>query len=184
MDAARRVRDEWLALRCQSGEPGAFDSLISELERPLFTYLLQLTGNQEQATELLQETWIRALKSFRKLKDPSCVRSWLYALARGIAVDHIRRDHVRCRAEESYAGSAETSASPDPGSITPAELQAALQQLSPDHRDVLMLHFLEDFPIAEVASIVGCPEGTVKSRIHHAKDQLKKVLSRGHYGTR
>jgi RNA polymerase sigma-70 factor (ECF subfamily) len=112
MDAGRRARDEWLALRCQASEAGAFQALVSEVERPLFSYLSQLVGNPEQAMELLQETWIRALNSFAKLKDPSAVRSWLYSLAHGIAVDHVRRDQVRHRAEERYADESETTIEP------------------------------------------------------------------------
>jgi RNA polymerase sigma-70 factor (ECF subfamily) len=183
MDAGRRARDEWLALRCQTSEPGAFEALIAEFERPLFLYLLQVVRDREQAVELLQETWMRALKTFRKLKDPSAVRSWLYTLAHGIAVDHIRHNQVRNRAEERYADACETVATPDLDAITAAELRDTLAHLSAEHREVLVLHFLDDFPIAEIAAILGCPQGTVKSRIHHAKAQVKQILLKGHYGT-
>jgi RNA polymerase sigma-70 factor, ECF subfamily len=183
MRVGQRARDEWLALRCQAAEPSAFEALIAEMERPLFFYLLQLIRNQDQAQELLQETWIRALKTFKKLKDPGAVRAWLYTLAHGIAVDHVRRDQVRHRAEEYYVDDGEMNAEPDLTGLTAAEVREVLTRLCPEHREVLVLHFLEDFPIAEIASIVRCPPGTVKSRIHHAKAQLKQILLEKGYGT-
>lgn len=179
----QRVRDEWLALRCQAAEPGAFEALLSELERPLFAYLRHLVRQQDFAVDLLQETWIRALSSFGRLKDPSAVRTWFYTLAHGIAVDHLRREQVRHRAEERYAVEEETDAAPDLSALTAAEVREALLQLSAEHRAVLVLHFLEDFSIAEVAGVVGCPPGTVKSRLHHAKAQLKHILLEKGYGT-
>lgn len=183
MDAARRVRDEWLALRCQTLEPGAFESLFADMEQPLFYYLFQLVRDQDQALELLQETWIRALKTFNKLKQPSSVRAWLYTLAHGIAVDHIRRSQVRQRAEEQYVDGLDTNVSPDLSPFTATAIHDALARLSPTHREALVLHFLEEFSISEISTIIGCPPGTVKSRIHHAKAEIKQILSKGGYGT-
>jgi RNA polymerase sigma-70 factor (ECF subfamily) len=183
MDAGRRARDEWLALRCQAADPGAFEALIADFERPLFFYLLQLVGTQDQALDLLQETWIRSFKTFRKLKDPGALRAWLYTLAHGLAVDHVRRDQVRFRAEERFVDGLETNLAADLSSLSAAEIRSALAQLSAEHREVLVLHFLEDFRITEIANILGCPPGTVKSRIYHAKAQVRQILERGEYGT-
>ena len=63
-----------------------------------------------------------------------------------------------------------------------AAVHRALDQIDLRLREVLVLHFLEDFSVAEIAAVVGCPEGTVKSRIHHAKRALKEILLRGGYG--
>jgi RNA polymerase sigma-70 factor, ECF subfamily len=183
MREGQKTRDEWLALRCQTSEPGAFEALIREMERPLLFYLLQSVRNQGAALELLQETWIRALKNFRKLKDPGAVRPWLYSLAHGVAVDHLRRDGARHRAEEQYSGTVGTSVDADLSGLTGSELREALACLSPEHRNVLVLHFLEDFAIGEIARILAVPAGTVKSRIHHAKAQMKQILLEGNDGT-
>lgn len=184
MQTARRARDEWLALRCLAGEPGAFEALIAELERPLFYYLLQIAGGRDAALELLQETWVLALRKFKSLNDPASVRAWLYALAHGIAIDHIRRNQTRARAEEQYADAAEGDAGYDFTALDAEAIHEALAQLSPAHREVLALHFLEDFPLAEIARIIDCPEGTVKSRIHHGKAQMRAILLEGGYGQR
>lgn len=184
MSAVQRTRDEWLALRCQASEPGAFEALAEEFERPLFFYLLQLVRNEDKALELLQETWIRAFKTLPKLKDPAAIRAWLYRLSHGIAVDDVRRDQVRHRAEKNYVDDYETSAPPDLSSLTSTEVREALGRLSPDHREVLVLHFLEDFSVNEISAIVDCPPGTVKSRIYHAKAQIKQILIEEGYGTK
>src|SRR5580658_9420787 len=115
MQTARRARDGWLALRCQVGDPSAFEDLCAEMEQPLFYYALKLLGNQDAALDILQETWIRAVRGIQKLKDPESVRSWLYALVHGIAIDQIRRERARHRVEEVHAQETEVA---DPGEFT------------------------------------------------------------------
>src|SRR5271165_698617 len=96
-----QVQYEWLALRCQSGDPGAFEDLIAVMERPLLYYAMSLTGAQDRALDVLQEVWMRALRGIRKLKDPGALRPWLYSITHGVAVDRIRRDYSRDKAEQA-----------------------------------------------------------------------------------
>lgn len=113
----------------------------------------------------------------RKLHDPASLRPWLYRLAQRIAVDRIRRDQGRHRAEQTYAESAAPNEpEPELHALDAADLHRSLDELTFGHREVLVLHFLE---LAEVADVVGCLEGTVKSRIHFAKRALKEILNRG-----
>src|SRR5580692_12844273 len=91
---------EWLALRCQAGEVDAFEDLVTAMERPLLYYASSLTGNQDSGLDVLQEVWIKAFRGIGKLKDPSALRSWLYSITHGIAVDRIRRNVSRERAEQ------------------------------------------------------------------------------------
>lgn len=92
MDSENRIRYEWIALRCQSGEPGAFEDLIAVMERPLLYYATSLTGNADSGLDVLQDVWIKVFRSIRKLKDPGSLRSWLYTITHGIAADRIRRN--------------------------------------------------------------------------------------------
>lgn len=100
MDTEARARDEWLALRCQTNEPGAYEDLVATMEKPLLYYAIRLAGNRDTALDVLQETWIRALRGIPKLKDPGSIRPWLYRIVHGIAVDHVRHEKVREDAEE------------------------------------------------------------------------------------
>jgi len=186
MEEQVRARDEWLALRCQANEPGAFEALVASLERPLLYYLYQCSGNQDVALELLQDVWIRAIRGVRGLKNPGSLRPWLYGLAHGIFVDHVRKDRARNSAELTYSlECAEVGTEDlDMSALDAGQIHAALGELAPHHREAIVLHFLEDFSISEIASITRTPGGTVKSRIHYAKAQLRRILSKGGYGPR
>ena len=182
MDSENRIRYEWIALRCQSGEPGAFEDLIAVMERPLLYYATSLTGNQDSGLDVLQDVWIRAFRSIRKLKDPGSLRSWLYTITHGIAVDRIRRNSSRELAEKVQLEDFEEAEEPSFADEDAAAIHQALSQIGLRHREVLVLHFLEDMSIAEIAEVVGCSEGTVKSRMHYAKRAMKEILSGGTYG--
>ena len=177
-----RIQYEWLALRCQSGEAGAFEDLIEVMERPLLYYAASLTGDSDSALDVLQEVWIRVSRGIRKLKDPGTLRSWLYSITHGIAVDRIRRNTSRERAEAVELEDFQEAEEPSFAAEDAAAIHQALSEIGLKHREVLVLHFLEDLSIAEIAKVVGCSEGTVKSRIHYAKRAMKEILSGGSYG--
>jgi RNA polymerase sigma-70 factor (ECF subfamily) len=183
MDTVSRTADEWLTLRCQSGEPGAFEDLLAVMERPLLYYATKLLGNEEIALDVLQDVWVRALRGLRRLRDPASLRPWLYRLTRAAAVDRIRARQSRIRAEDTHVESFQEAAEPSFTEVDADVIHEALGQLELKHREVLVLHFLEDFAIGQIAQIVDCPEGTVKSRIYHAKKAMKEILIRGGYGT-
>jgi RNA polymerase sigma-70 factor (ECF subfamily) len=176
MNDARRLRDEWLALRCQREDDDAFAALVAELEAPLLYYAAKLTQDYETAKDVVQDAWVRAARDIQRLERPSAIRSWLYRLVHGLAVDRVRRDVAREHAEDaSWDGSAD----PDDLIVTADRAQAvheALDQLPPKHREVLVLRFLEQFSLEEIAHVVRCSEGTVKSRLHYAKAALRSFL--------
>jgi RNA polymerase sigma-70 factor, ECF subfamily len=182
MNTAGRLQDEWLALRCQSGEPDAFEDLVGAMERPLLYYAAKLLGSEERAVDVLQDVWIRVFRGIRRLKDAGSLRPWLYRITYGISVDRIRRDTSRERAEDAHVEQLEETAAPSFDHEDAARVHQALDELDLRHREVLVLHFIEDFSVAEIAAVVGCPEGTVKSRIYHAKKAMRDILLRGGYG--
>jgi RNA polymerase sigma-70 factor, ECF subfamily len=177
----RQIRDEHLALRCQSGEAGAFEELVRVMERPLLYFARTLVQDDETALDVLQAVWIAAFKGVRKLESPGALRSWIYRIAHRKAVDRVRGDVSRAEAERRRAkenGEVVSDDEPTFDSEDAHALHAAIANLDRAHREVIVLHFLEDLSVAEV---VGCPPGTVKSRIYHAKRALKEALqSAGH----
>ena len=86
MDSETRTRDEWLALRCQTNEDGAYEELVSTLEMPLLYYAIKLTGSRDRALDVMQEAWVRAFRGIRKLNNPAALRSWLYSIVHGVAI--------------------------------------------------------------------------------------------------
>ncbi|HEY1578955.1 MAG TPA: RNA polymerase sigma factor [Terracidiphilus sp.] len=179
-----RVQYEWVALRCQSGEEGAFEDLIAIMERPLLYYAMSLTGNQDSALDVLQEVWLRVIRGIRKLKDPGSLRPWLYSITHGVAVDRIRRSYSREQAEQAHIDDFNEAEEPSFANEDAEDVHQALIQLGVKHREVLVLHFLEDLPVAEIAVVVGCSEGTVKSRLHYAKRAMKQLLEGVKDGTK
>lgn len=177
------VRYEWLALRCQSGDHGAFEDLIAVMERPLLYYAMSLTGNQDSALDVLQDVWVKVLRGIRKLKNPDALRPWLYAITHAVAVDRIRRNYSREKAERAQIEEFNEAEEPSFAEEDPDDVHLALAQLGVKHREALVLHFLQDLSIADIASVVGCSEGTVKSRIHYAKQKLKEILTGVNHGT-
>jgi RNA polymerase sigma-70 factor (ECF subfamily) len=184
MDNENRAGYEWIALRCQSGDMSAFEDLVAVMERPLLYYAISLTGNQDSGLDVLQDVWVKVFRGIRNLKDPGSLRSWLYTITHGIAVDRIRRNISRERAEQVELEDFQEAEDPSFAEEDAAAIHQALSEIDLKHREVLVLHFLEDLSIVEIANVVGCSEGTVKSRIHYAKRAMKEILSGGGYGTR
>ncbi len=183
MNNENRARYEWITLRCQSGDMSAFEDLVAVMERPLLYYATTLTGSQDIGLDVLQDVWIKVLHGIRKLKDPGSLRSWLYTITHGVAVDRIRRNTFRERAEQVELEDFQEVEEPSFAVEDAAAIHLALSQISLTHREVLVLHFLEEMSIAEIATVVGCSEGTVKSRLHYAKRAMKEILSGGNYGS-
>jgi RNA polymerase sigma-70 factor (ECF subfamily) len=181
---ARRARDAWMACRCQLGEPGAFEILVAEMERPLFYFVLKLLGDEDAALDVLQEVWFKVFRTIGGLRAPEALRAWLYRVARGTALNRVRDAASRSDSEEPLGdgddeGRDAATAGAGFGPDQVIEVHRALDRLDRRHREVLVLLFLEGLTVAEIAAIVGAPPGTVKSRVHHAKKALRALLE-GH----
>jgi RNA polymerase sigma-70 factor (ECF subfamily) len=175
--SVKQARDEWIALRCQHGEPGAFADLVREMERPLLYFAQKLVNDEDRALDVLQDVWLKAFRTIRRLEQPKLVRSWLYQLTRSLAIDHVRKEAAEERRNKAHAEEmADSGDEPSFDQEDAAGLHRALDALDIRHREVLVLHFLEEMTLPEIAAVVGCPEGTVKSRLHYAKRALQSAL--------
>jgi RNA polymerase sigma-70 factor, ECF subfamily len=183
-DRPSRTQDEWIALRCQAGDNAGFADLVALMERPLLYYAAKLTGNAQTAHDVLQDVWVKVFSGIRGLKNPASLRPWLYRITHGLTVDRIRKHVSRERAEEAHVDGLQEAGDISFTRDDAAAIHEALNDLEPKHREVLILYFLEDFSLAEIAAVVRCSEGTVKSRIHYAKRRMKEILAGGGYGTK
>ena len=181
--SARQARDEWIALRCKHGEPEAFRDLVREMERPLLYFAQKLVNDEDKALDVLQEVWLKAFQTIRRLESPRSVRAWLYRLTRGLAIDLVRKEVAEERRERAHA---EERAGPGEEPTFAEEdataLHRALDALDIRYREVLVLHFLEEMTMTETGAVLGCPEGTVKSRLHYAKRALRAALRGERHG--
>jgi RNA polymerase sigma-70 factor (ECF subfamily) len=184
MNNEDRTRFEWLALRCQAGDSRAFEDLVAVMERPLLYYATSLTGDKDSGLDVLQDVWIRVFRRIGQLKDPGSLKAWLYSITHGIAVDRIRRNSSRERTEAAELEGFDEADEPSFAEEDAAAVHQALNEIGLKHREVLVLYFFEELSMVEIAAIIGCSEGTVKSRIHYAKRAMKEVLMGGGYGTK
>ncbi|MBT4513344.1 MAG: RNA polymerase sigma factor [Chloroflexi bacterium] len=173
------IRSELLAIRFRKGEHEAFSELVSLWEDKLFYFLRRFTGNEQDAWDLLQQTWVKVLGGLGKLNDTSTLTPWLYRVARNTAIDHIRRQGNGFLPEEAAEGAEPLDNGNYDLRLENAELvHRGLAELSLAHREVLTLFFLEGFTIEEIAGILEQKPGTVKSRMHYAKKAMKLFLER------
>jgi RNA polymerase sigma-70 factor, ECF subfamily len=178
MTEKERIYAELLALRCRRKEKGAFEELVRTWERRLFYYIRRLVPDEQDAWDILQETWVGVIGGIGRLRDPSGLAAWLYSVARRRVLDHYRESYSRQTADEEEIGPIEDLPDLSPRPEDAERVHRALEQLSIPHREAITLHFLEGFSIDEIADIVGIAPGTVKSRLHYARRALRSVLER------
>lgn len=139
-----------------------------------------LCGDESEAQDLVQETFLQALKSAHRFRGHSAIYTWLFGILRNLSHRHLRK-HKRLVFEESFIASQVAVAEPEPGAdgdFCAQALAQALQQLSPEHREVVVLRYYENLKINEIASCIGASAGTIKSRLHYAVRHLQQVLPR------
>jgi RNA polymerase sigma-70 factor (ECF subfamily) len=176
-DSLRQLRERILVSRCQAGDESAFEELVSAYGPRLRYYLLKQLGSPDAADDVLQEVWLDVYRGIVRLRRPDAFRAWIYRIAKDRAFRALRRSRVHRRLADEAEDPAAPEADDDGFSAEDARrVHAALDRLSPSHRDVLLLRFLEDLPYDDIAQITGCPPGTVKSRIHHAKRLLRQAM--------
>jgi RNA polymerase sigma factor (sigma-70 family) len=171
------VLQELLVLRCIRGESRAFEELIREWEERLFYYIRRLVANEEDAWDVLQQTWMRAFKGIKTLNTPERLPIWLYQIARCAALGHWRGHYREQARMAENCDLTELAALDETDRFDDSEqVHLGLSCISLAHREVLTLHFLEDFSLDQMAEILGIPTGTAKSRIFYAKRALRAVL--------
>jgi RNA polymerase sigma-70 factor, ECF subfamily len=168
---------ELLVLRCRRGQKDALEEVVRTWEQRLFYYVRRLVGDEQEAWQVLQDTWLKVLRGIGGLREPRNLPAWLYGIARNTAFSHLRARHAEESLITSQADAADAGQTgPDLEFEDVERVQYGLGRISLEHRDVLTLFFLQDLSIEQIAGVMNVPVGTVKSRIYHAKRALKKVL--------
>jgi len=172
--------DEELFREWQEGHAGALEALVRRYHAPLVAHLSRLLGERALAEDLAQETFLRLVRQAHTYRYPRPFAPWLYTIARNLARNHWRSAHHRHTATDD-GGHAARDAGPDPAAwLERLEqrdgLRAALGALPLEQREVLSLRFGQALPVAETATVLGIPSGTVKSRTFAALRQLRALL--------
>jgi RNA polymerase sigma-70 factor (ECF subfamily) len=187
--AAEASVDWALVQRVQAGDVRAFDQLITKYRERLYAIVYNLTSNREDASDLTQEAFIKAFRSIRHFKGESSFFTWLYRIAVNASLTHLKRSRLRrffsfenldqeLAPSELLDALADRRQADKPTLIKELQekLNEALQRLSFNHRTVVILFEIEGLSHQEIAEVMECSEGTVRSRLHYAKQQLQSYL--------
>jgi len=179
-----------LISKAKAGDVEAFEQLIEAYQKKVYNLALRMTGNQDDAADLAQEAFIRVFRSISGFKEQSSFSTWVYRITTNVCLDEIRKRKNRkviSIDEEIHMDEGEIkrqviSEEPLPDELAEREelrsiVNAAINSLPEDQRIVLTLRDLNGLSYDEIAKILDCPGGTVKSRINRARQALRNVLS-------
>lgn len=171
--------EQQTVLLAQKGDRAAFSQLVESYDRRILYFVRRILNEQEAAFDVLQDVWVAVYRRLPFLKTASAFRVWIYRIAHDAAISELRKK----RGRPLFFDHAEIV---DVGGVDEGDHEAAfddaelvhigLQQLSIDHRRILTLRFLENMKVADIAEVIDCCDGTVKSRLHYAQRALRHQI--------
>ncbi len=182
--------DEWFIIeQAKKGDARAFEILIEKHQKRIFSIAYRIAGNQEDAADMTQEVLIKIFRNIKKFKGKSKFSTWLYRVATNTCLDEVKKLNkqvVYSLQEEIETEDGKISAEIADTAMTPEErleqreirgvVNIAISMLSDEHKKIIILREIEGFSYDEIAAILKCSAGTVKSRISRAREQLRNIL--------
>ena len=183
--------DESLMLRYRDGDVRAFELLVTRHRKALYNFILRFVRDAAQAEDVTQEAFLRLVKGADAYERQAKFTTWLYTIARNLCVDAARRGkHRKAASLDAPIGDEDGSASlidlvADGGAAVDRQAQSrelavrlrqAIESLPDEQREIFLLREVADLQFNEIASVIGCPENTVKSRMRYALEKLREAL--------
>ena len=189
VDPSVREADRELVEAILAGDAGAYRGIVERYQARVYRMLCGMVRDPEEAHDLTQEAFIKAYKNLDRFRLESSFYTWLYRIATNVGIDHIRRRKKRQHSEFDEAVATRDSAGgidpmhgrDDPGkNLERKQLKDrifdAMDELSPEHRQIILLREVEGFSYQEIAETMEIPEGTVMSRLFYARRKLQTLL--------
>ncbi len=186
----QEISDAELVRRAQKEDLQAYDELMQRHQSKIYGLIYNMTSNQQDTEDLIQEVFIKGFQVIKRFKGKSSFYTWIYRIAVNRTINFVKKRRIRSalslndmdQAVESDPAYVELSSRESPlRDTTLAELQeklnTALQTLSEKHRAVVVMHDIQGIPHEEIGRMMGCSSGTVRSRLFYARKQLQAVLS-------
>ena len=176
------IEDELLVLQAQEGDAEAIKTLVTRWHRRIVRLAWRLTAQRDAAGDIAQEAWLAIVRGLSGLDDPTRFRAWAYRIVANKCADWTRRRVSQRRVmselrhDEIATAARQVTVSDSASDV--ARLRDVLAQLPQEQRVVLSLHYLDAMSVMQIADMLNVPNGTVKSRLHHARNSLKKALER------
>ena len=187
--AQTEFNDRELVGRCQRGDLDAYETLVVRYRNKVYGFAFSMLRNEQDATDLCQEAFVRGWQAIRGFRKDASFYTWIYRITTNLAIDFARRRDRRPNipfeegTEPNLDASVQTPPSANPSPVDEAErkelreqIDAALVELSPEHRAVIQLREFDGLDYVAIAKATGCSIGTVMSRLHYARKHLQKLL--------
>ena len=187
------LSDQDVVLEARAGRQAAYRELVRRYERPIFSLIYRMVRNREQAEDLSQETFVKALNAIESYRPEYKFSSWIFKIANNVSIDHLRRRELdtlpldgsqHALTPEAIQASAlqlgdrqETALEELEAKELGGEIEQAISTLRPEYRACILLRHVEGRPYEEIATMLDLPLGTVKTYIHRARGELRQALA-------
>lgn len=191
-DNASPTPEDELALvaRAQAGDTEAFNELVSRYRTRAYAMIYHMVRNEQDAWDLAQDGFVKAWKSIGRFRGQSSFFTWFYRILMNVTIDWTRRRQIEGGTEfddtHGLRDIAPGAVTAPKGELQPAvklsdkeirsRIDAAIERLSPEHRQVIVLREVEGMEYQEIADVMGCSIGTVMSRLFYARKKLQSML--------
>ena len=189
--AQAHVSEFDLVKRCQAGDTGAFDELVTRYRTRVFSMIYNMVHSEQDAWDLAQDSFVKAWRSIKRFRGTASFYTWIYRIVMNVTIDWLRKKQVKAGGAEFDDAIAlkeiDPAAKTAPKAATlPYEtmqrteirgrIEDAIAQLSPEHRAVILMKEIEEMQYHEIAETLGCSIGTVMSRLFYARKKLQNLL--------
>lgn len=174
MRSARDIANELLVLKAQAGDRDAFDALVRHWSPIMLRYCTRLTQDVDVAHDAVQTSWLKAIKGLKRLDDPACFPAWILRIASRVCTDALRRKIRRRKGDNALAHMPEPVAVSDHHQAL--DLRTAINRLGAQDRVLVGMFYGQGLGVSQIAAMLGVPQGTIKSRLHTLRKNLRTTL--------